>query len=84
MGVWKGPTTRDKDTLQIEFCELCGAMVGASDRVVGIEQGLRDVYLCPRHHLGQSLSFQDLGGTGQASYDPEPDEPHSGVNFFEE
>lgn len=69
----------------IEFCELCGAPVGADDRTQGIAQGLVGRWLCPDHrHLGANLSFLDLGGTGNA---PDPDmqeAPHSGIDIWEE
>lgn len=84
MGVWSGPSHRDPETPQIEYCDLCGAPVGAADRIRAISQGLRDRWLCPEHEeYAFSLSFQDRGSTSQAPVVDYPDEEHSGLNPFE-
>ena len=79
-----GPTHRDQDTEQIEFCELCGMPVGAADRVRGTAQGLHGVWVCPLHaELATSPSWLDLGGTGSAPNIQDDTEPHSGIDPYE-
>lgn len=83
---WLYPSHRPTDDPDaVEFCALCGAPVNARDRILAIAQGLNQQWVCPEHwELAMSLSFNDLGGTGQAVDPNVPLLPHSGVNAFEE
>lgn len=85
MGAWNGPSHRNPDTPQIEFCSLCGAPVGAADMVEGTAEGLRGGRYCPEcSDLATNPSFLDLGGVGNAAPHEELPLPHNGSNIFED
>lgn len=85
MSVWWSPSDRDVSTLQVEYCQLCGAPVGAADRVLAVAQGLSGIWVCQDHQeLATSLSWLDLGGTGNASIPDQTPLPHSGRDIYED
>lgn len=85
MRPWKTPSFRNANNPQIEFCDLCGAMVAASDRVEATTEGLAGYWVCARHKFATNPSFNDLGGTGNAiPLEKEGEEPHSGSNWVNE
>ena len=82
MALWSGPNRRNIETPQIEFCDLCGAMVGAGDRIQLFVEGLDGLWVCPNHaEFISNPSFNDLGGTSQAVEPNEPIEPSSGEDW---
>lgn len=79
---WRRPSHRNTETPQAEFCELCGALVGAADRILATAEGLNGRYICGRHGtLGTEPSYNDLGGTLAVNPRPAEIEPHSGQNW---
>jgi hypothetical protein len=80
-----GPSHRDPTTPQIEFCDLCGAPVGAADRIRATAQGLVGAWVCKDHaELATNPSFLDLGGDASAPIVEPETEPHSGHDIWAE
>ena len=83
---WRTPSHRNQNHPQVEFCDFCGAMVAAQDRIQGTAEGFRGYWVCKEHaKLALTPSFNDLGGIGNAMpSDAEDTAPHSGLNWVNE
>ena len=77
---WKTPSHRDQSKPQVEFCDLCGAMVAAEDRILATAEGLAGFWVCKEHaDLALNPSFNDEPGYIDP---PKQNEfPHSGENW---
>jgi len=83
---WKVPSHRNTNHPQVEFCDFCGAMVAASDRIEGTAEGFIGRWVCKEHlALATTPSFNDLGGIGNAIPANQANPaPSSGSNWVNE
>lgn len=83
MRPWTKPSHRDNTKPQIEFCELCGAMVAADDRILATTEGMAGRWVCKEHYeMATTPSYNDYGGPGSAAPKSTRETlPHSGSNW---